>query len=363
MVNAQLQQAGRETPIFLSIILPVYNEEENVPIVHAQLREVIATLERPTEVIFIDDGSTDRSYEILKRLAESDPTTKVIRFRRNFGQTAAISAGVDYARGEVIISMDADLQNDPKDIPRLLASLDEGYDVVSGWRKHRHDTASRRIPSQIANRLISTTTGVHLHDYGCTLKAYRREVFSHARLYGEMHRFIPVYAYWAGARIAELEVIHHPRIHGKSKYGIWRTVKVLLDLITVKFLSTYSTKPIYFFGSVGFCTMGGGVVSGILVLYHKWVRKIYAHRSPYLLLAVFLFLTGLIFVMLGLLAETLMRTWYESQGKRAYTVRESVNTAPQQDRFTDYHLARTEDRNNGQYPQRQTSTTQAGVSS
>lgn len=362
MVNEQLHQSEQDTPVFLSIILPVYNEEENVPIVYAQVRAVVATLERPTEVIFIDDGSTDQSYETLKQLAENDPITKVIRFRRNFGQTAAISAGVDYAQGEVIISMDADLQNDPKDIPRLLAKLDEGYDVVSGWRKQRHDAAIRRkLPSLIANWLISTTTGVHLHDYGCTLKAYRREVFSHARLYGEMHRFIPVYAYWAGASITELEVTHHPRIYGKSKYGIWRTVKVLLDLITVKFLSSYSTKPIYFFGSIGFCTMGGGIASGILVLYHKWVRKIYAHRSPYLLLAVFLFLTGLIFVMLGLLAETLMRTWYESQGKRAYTVRESVNTAPFQERFADYRAANADDRNNGQHSQRQTSTTQAGA--
>lgn len=329
--------AEHDSPTYLSIILPVFNEEENLPILYDRLHAVTETLDGPVEVIYVDDGSTDSSYAVLKRLAASDPTMRVISFRRNFGQTAAISAGIDYAQGEVIITMDSDLQNDPNDIPRLLAKLDEGYDVVSGWRKDRHDEAIRRkAPSRVANYLISTTTGVHLHDYGCTLKAYRREVFSNSRLYGEMHRFIPVYAYWGGARIAELVVQHHPRIYGTSKYGLKRIIKVLLDLTTVKFLSAYSTKPIYFFGGLGFSTMSGGVATGVLVLYQKWIRKIYAHRNPYLLLAVFLFLVGLLFVMQGLLAEILMRTWYESQGKRTYTVRNVINTLPRQEGMYDY---------------------------
>ena len=331
-------------PTYLSIVIPVYNEEDNLPLLQAQLRPILDTLDHPAEVIYVDDGSSDGSYDALKQLAQDDSRLRVIRFRRNFGQTAAIAAGLDYARGDVIITMDSDLQNDPKDIPRLLAKIDEGYDVVSGWRKNRQDAALRRnLPSHVANRLISVTTGVHLHDYGCTLKAYRHEIFAYTRLYGEMHRFIPVFASLAGARIAELEVEHHPRIHGKSKYGLQRIVKVLLDLTTVKFLSSYSTKPIYVFGGMGFSTMGGGVAAAMLVLYHKWVRKIYAHRNPFLLLSIFLFLVGLIFVMMGLLAELLMRTWYESQGKRTYTVRNVINTVPLQEGMYDYRAARGPD--------------------
>jgi len=331
--------------VYLTIILPVFNEEENLSILHARIRAVTDTLERPTEIIYVDDGSTDGSYAALEAIAADDPHVRVINFRRNFGQTAAIAAGIDYAQGEIVILMDSDLQNDPKDIPRLLAKLDEGYDVVSGWRKNRKDAElKRKLPSRIANSLISATTGVHLHDYGCTLKAYRREVFSQARLYGEMHRFIPVYAYLTGAKIAELEVTHHPRIHGKSKYGLWRTVKVLLDLITVKFLSSYSTKPIYVFGGAGFTTIGGSFAAGALVLYHRWVRKIYAHRNPFLLLAVFLFIVGMMFVMLGLLAELMMRTWYESQGKRTYVVRNVLNGEPLQEAFYDYRALRPYER-------------------
>lgn len=328
----------------ISIVIPVYNEEENLPVLQDQIRAVLDTLDRSAEIVYVDDGSSDTSYDVLTRLAHADSRVRVIRFRRNFGQTAAIAAGLDYAQGEIIVMMDSDLQNDPTDIPRLLAKLDEGYDVVSGWRKDRQDAElKRKLPSRVANSLISATTGVHLHDYGCTLKAYRREVFSHARLYGEMHRFIPVFAYLAGAKITEMEVVHHPRIHGKSKYGLWRIVKVLLDLTTVKFLSSYSTKPIYVFGGAGFATMGGGMMTGLLVLYQKWVRKIYAHRNPFLLLAIFLFLVGLIFVMMGLLAELLMRTWYESQGKRTYTVRNVINTAPHRDILYDYRVGGTAD--------------------
>ncbi len=310
----------------VSIILPVYNEEENLPILFQQIFAVLNNLEQEFEVISVDDGSSDGSYKVLQELAQKEPRIKVISFRRNFGQTAAISAGIDNSRGEIIILMDSDLQNDAKDIPRLLKKLDEGFDVVSGWRKNRYDAAlKRKLPSAIANRIISFVTGVHLHDYGCTLKAYRRGVFSQARLYGEMHRFIPAYAYWAGAKITEMEVTHHPRIYGKSKYGLGRIVKVLLDLTTVKFLSSYSTKPIYIFGGVGFVSMLGGILSGILVLYHKWFRKIYAHRNPFLLLALFLFLVGLLFLMLGLLAELLVRIWYESQGKTTYAIKDTVN--------------------------------------
>jgi glycosyltransferase involved in cell wall biosynthesis len=335
-------RVAHDNPVEISIVIPVYNEEENLPVLQDQIRAVLDTLDRSAEIVYVDDGSTDTSYGVLTRLAHDDSRVRVIRFRRNFGQTAAIAAGLDYAQGEIIVMMDSDLQNDPTDIPRLLAKLDEGYDVVSGWRKDRQDAElKRKLPSRVANSLISATTGVHLHDYGCTLKAYRREVFSHARLYGEMHRFIPVFAYLAGAKITEMEVVHHPRIHGKSKYGLWRIVKVLLDLTTVKFLSSYSTKPIYVFGGAGFATMGGGVATGLLVLYQKWVRKIYAHRNPFLLLAIFLFLVGLIFVMMGLLAELLMRTWYESQGKRTYTVRNVINTAPQRDGLYDYRVGGT----------------------
>ncbi len=313
------------TPI-VSIVLPVYNEAENLPILYNRLQEVVTKMDQSYELIFVDDGSTDGSYEVLKQLAAKDHNLKVISFRRNFGQTAAISAGLDTTRGNYIVLMDSDLQNDPNDIPRMLAKLDEGYDVVSGWRKNRHDALiKRKLPSVVANRIISSVTGVHLHDYGCTLKAYRREVFLQSRLYGEMHRFIPAYAYWAGAKITEMEVVHHPRIYGKSKYGLWRIVKVLLDLTTVKFLGSYSTKPIYMFGGLGFSCILGGVLSGLLVLYHKWFRKIWAHRNPFLLLAVFLFLVGLNFVVLGLLAEMQVRTWYESQGKRTYVVRDTLN--------------------------------------
>jgi glycosyltransferase involved in cell wall biosynthesis len=321
-----------ENPVFLSVILPVYNEVQNLPIMHARLHETLDKLGKSFEIVFVDDGSQDGSTAILRQLAASDPTAKVVIFRRNFGQTAAISAGIDNSKGSIIVLMDSDLQNDPQDIPRLLAKIEEGYDVVSGWRKNRHDAAiKRKLPSTVANRLISLVTGVHLHDYGCTLKAYRREVFGQSRLYGEMHRFIPAYAYWAGAKITEMEVTHHPRIYGKSKYGLWRIVKVLLDLTTVKFLSAYSTKPLYFFGGIGFLSMAGGIISGASVLYYRFFRKIYAHRNPFLLLAVFLFLVGLMFVMMGLLAELLVRTWYESQDKRTYVVRETLNTTPLED--------------------------------
>jgi glycosyltransferase involved in cell wall biosynthesis len=259
-------------------------------------------------------------------LSAHDARIRMIQFRRNFGQTAAMAAGFDYASGSILIPMDADLQNDPQDIPSILAKLREGYDVVSCWRKDRQDSwLTRRLPSKIANALISFISGVHLHDYGCTLKGYRREVVEHIRLYGEMHRFIPVYASWAGARVAEIPVRHHRRLSGSSKYGLGRTFKVILDLITVKLLGSYSTKPMYFFGGVGLFSCGAGFLFALWTLYDKYFGGVKAHNNPLLLLAVFLFLLGVQFVLMGLVAELLIRTYFESQGKAPYIIRKIRN--------------------------------------
>src|SRR5579859_1058350 len=245
---------GEET--FLSVIIPVFNEEENVPLLHANLSRILEKQPFTYEIIYVDDGSSDNSFQQLSKLAASDPRVRVVKLRRNYGQTAAISAGVHHSTGEILVFMDGDLQNDPIDIPHLLEKLDEGYDVVSGWRKNRKDAKlSRKLPSRLANLLISKVTGIHLHDYGCTLKAYRREVFQHVRLYGEMHRFLPAYAALAGASIAELEVSHHARRFGVSKYGISRTVRVILDLMTLKFLGSFGTKPLYAFGIPGLLSL------------------------------------------------------------------------------------------------------------
>jgi len=278
------------------------------------------------ELILVDDGSSDGSFALLREIAEGDPRVKVIRFRRNFGQTAAMAAGFDAARGEVIVPMDGDLQNDPADIPMLLAKIDEGYDVVSGWRKDRQDTfINRRLPSIIANGLISRMTGVHLHDYGCTLKAYRREVLDGINLYGEMHRFVPALASQVGARVAELPVRHHPRLHGTSKYGISRTMRVVLDLMTVKFLLSYSTKPIQLFGKWGIYIILAGFLSGGLTLYMKFFEGMSMNRNPLLILTAFLLFAGVQFITLGLLGEVNARTYHESQGKPIYVVRERIN--------------------------------------
>jgi glycosyltransferase involved in cell wall biosynthesis len=312
--------------IELSVVIPVFNERDNIAPLHQALTAVLSGLDKAYEVIFVDDGSTDGSFEQLRALAGNDTSARLIRFRRNFGQTAAISAGIDRARGRIVVLMDADLQNDPKDIPRLLAKLDEGYDVVSGWRKDRKDALIRRkLPSWMANRLISVMTGVRLHDYGCTLKAYRAEVIRNVRLYGEMHRFIPAYAAQEGARIAEIVVTHYPRRAGRSKYGISRTLKVVLDLIVVKFLWSYATKPIHLFGSVGVISCLGGIVAGAVTLYEKWAMGVWVHRNPLIQLAVFLFLLGVQCILMGLLAELLMRTYHESQRKPTYSVAELVN--------------------------------------
>lgn len=315
-------------PFDLSVVLPVYNEEDSIAPLHAELVGVLDDLDLRYEVIYVDDGSRDRSAERVIALAEAHPETiRVVLLRRNFGQTAAIQAGIDHARGAIITLMDADLQNDPRDIPVMLAQMeDEGYDLVSGWRKHRKDRAvTRKLPSRVANRLISIVTGVHLHDYGCTLKTYRREVLDHVRLYGEMHRFIPVLANAAGARIVERPVNHRPRIHGTSKYGLWRTIKVVLDLMTVTFLTKYNTRPMYIFGGVGFLlTIFAGLgVLGMLVsgvTGGGWLLN-----TPLPVLIALCGILAIQSVLLGLMMEMLMRTYYESQGKGPYAIRRVIN--------------------------------------
>jgi glycosyltransferase involved in cell wall biosynthesis len=278
------------------------------------------------ELLLVDDGSSDRSFLLLKDIAAQDQRVKVIRFRRNFGQTAAMAAGFDAASGRVVVPMDGDLQNDPTDIPKLLAKIDEGYDVVSGWRKDRQDTfINRKLPSMIANGLISRFTGVHLHDYGCTLKAYRREVLDGINLYGEMHRFVPALASQVGAKVTELPVKHHPRLYGTSKYGISRTVRVVLDLMTVKFLLSYSTKPIQLFGKWGVYTLLAGFLSGTTTVYMKIFEHFSMNRNPLWILTIFLLFMGIQFIVLGLLGELNARTYYEAQGKPIYVVREKLN--------------------------------------
>ncbi len=308
----------------LSVIIPVKNEEENIPLLHTGLSRVLQEQSYTYEILYVDDGSTDSSYERLQLVAEADPHVRVIRLSRNFGQTAATSAGVQQSCGEILVFMDGDLQNDPIDIPRLLAKLDEGYDVVSGWRKHRQDAKlSRKLPSWLANRLISKVSGTHLHDYGCTLKAYRHQIFEHVRLYGEMHRFIPAYAAIAGASITEIEVSHHPRRFGASKYGISRTFRVILDLLTLKFLGSFGTKPLYPFGIPGIASLGmGGVLASTVLLRRAFPPHVRANRNPLLLLAVFCSAFGMQCIMMGLLAELLMRTYHESQGKATYVIRD-----------------------------------------
>jgi glycosyltransferase involved in cell wall biosynthesis len=306
----------------VSIIVPVFNERENLESFAGELFRTIESAGEDFEVLFVDDGSTDGSGEYLETLAEKDPRIKVIIFRRNFGQTAAMTAGFDHASGSILIPIDADMQNDPRDIPSVLSKLREGYDVVSCWRRNRKDPwLKRRLPSKLANSLISFISGVRLHDFGCTLKGYRREVVEHIRLYGEMHRFIPVYASWAGARVVEIPVNHNPRVAGSSKYGLNRTFKVILDLITVKMLGSYSTKPMYFFGGIGMFSCGIGFLCAILTLLEKYYRGVKAHNNPLLLLAVLLFIIGIQFVLMGLVAELVIRTYFESQNKVPYIVR------------------------------------------
>ncbi len=310
----------------LSIVIPVYNEEDNLRLLHQAIHQALDDLARAWQVVYVDDGSSDNSFELLEELAAEDPDyTTVIAFRRNFGQTAAIAAGIDHAEGEIIVLMDADLQNDPADIPMMLEKIDEGFDVVSGWRYNRQDTfITRKLPSRIANWLISTVTGVHLHDYGCTLKAYRREVITDFRLYGEMHRFIPAYAYSVGAKITEVPVAHHARKYGKTKYGINRTLKVILDLFTVKFLISYAAKPIYLFGGAGVVMMAisGGMLGFLFI--RKLLFRTSVVQSSFFLLGVMLMILGVQSILLGLIAELLVRTYHESQRKPTYTLRRVI---------------------------------------
>jgi len=313
------------TGLALSVVIPLLNEEENLQALQTQLHAALDGAGLDYELIYVDDGSSDRSFEILRSLQAHDPRMRVVRLRRNYGQTAAFSAAFDRARGELIVTLDADLQNDPADIPALLAKMAEGYDVVSGWRVDRHDRLlDRRLPSIVANRLIGWATGVRIHDYGCSLKAYRRDVLADVRLYGELHRFIPALAYGQGARVVEVPVRHHPRRFGRSKYGLSRTLKVLLDILAVKFLLSYSTRPIHIFGLLGLSSFGLGL---LLLAYLGAVRLLLVQAigdRPLLMLAILLTMLGVQLVTTGLLAEMVVRTYYESQGKPIYTVREEL---------------------------------------
>jgi glycosyltransferase involved in cell wall biosynthesis len=315
----------------LSVIIPVFNEEESLDRLYDKVVGAMQPLGKTWELILVDDGSRDKSFEILQRLAAADRRVRVVRFVRNFGQTAALSAGIDYALGDIIIPMDADLQNDPQDIIRLLEKMDEGYDCVSGWRKDRKDEFfTRLIPSWTANKLISVISGVPLHDYGCSLKAYRREVIKDVRLYGEMHRFVPIYATWMGALVAEIPVTHHARQFGVSKYGLSRTFKVVLDLLTVKFLSAYATKPIHVFGMIGLWSFGVSFAGFVWML----VLKLFYHttfiETPLPVLVAMFFMLGVQFILMGLLAEIMVRTYHEAQGKRIYKVKTVLNPDPQE---------------------------------
>jgi Glycosyltransferases involved in cell wall biogenesis len=310
----------------LSVVIPAYNEEENVPILYEKLKKVLDSLGEDYEIIFVDDGSTDGTYQRLKQLAEKDSRLKVIRFKRNYGQTAAMSAGFEHAKGEVIITLDADLQNDPEDIPILLEKLKEGYHVVSGWRKDRKDPfLSRRLPSMIANWLISKITGVHLHDYGCTLKAYRAEVVKDLELFGDMHRFLPALTKRRGAKITEVVVRHHPRMFGKSKYGIGRTIRVLLDIMLVKFLNEYINKPLYMFGGVGFLLLVLGLFSLFYLIFLKLFFEEPIGRRPLLILSVLLILAGIQLISTGILAELLIRIYYKTKDTKPYVIQEKIN--------------------------------------
>ena len=319
-------------------MVPLLNEQDNIGPLYEQITQTLTDVsflrsraaakdEYDYEIIFVDDGSSDNSFNVLAELQKTDARIRVICFRKNFGQTAALSAGFAYARGKVIVAIDADLQNDPADIPEMIAKLDEGFDVVSGWRKKRHDNAiTRLLPSKIANWLISRITGVKLHDYGCTLKVYRREVLEEIKLYGEMHRFIPALASWSGARITEMVVNHRPRTTGKTKYGLGRTLKVVLDLITVKFLGAFSTKPIYIFGGLGLASGIGAMASGWYVIYQKIANDFAINRNPLLVLTALLIATTIQLILMGLLAELLVRTYHESQNRPTYVIKEILES-------------------------------------
>lgn len=310
----------------ISVVVPAYNEEENIPLLYRSLLQELKLLKLDYEIIFVDDGSTDATFNVLLKIARKDKKLRVIKLRRRFGQTAAMSAGFDYAKGDVVVTLDADLQNDPKDIGALLKKMGEGFDVVSGWRKNRKEPfLTRRLPSMVANWLIALITGVDLHDTGCTLKAYRKEILDETRLYGEMHRFIPAIAHISGANITEIVVHHHPRRFGKAKYGINRTLRVILDALTVKFLLSFQTRPMHFFGKLGVFIGGLGGLLFALLVYQRVVLDYPLSSRPIFLVSIFLMLVGLQLVMTGLLAEMLTRIYYESQNKKIYKVRKILN--------------------------------------
>ena len=313
-------------------MIPVYNEAENLGDLHRELTASLQSLGQPYEILIVDDGSRDGTLERLLAIEAADPRVRVLRLRRNFGQTAAFSAGFDHARGEVIVTSDGDLQNDPADIPALVAKLDEGYDMVCGWRRQRRDPVSKKIPSWFANRIISAATGVRLHDYGCSLKAIRSEVVKGLRLYGEMHRFIPAVASWMGVSLAEMPVNHRRRTRGRSKYGLGRTLRVLIDLFTVKFLLAYGTRPAHLFGLWGLASGGLGFLILAYLAYIRLFEDTAISGRPLLLLGVLLFVTGLIMVATGLLAEMLVRIYHESQGKPTYVVKELTPAAVPRER-------------------------------
>lgn len=320
-----MQRTNPRTKAEISIVVPLYNEEDNVELLYNSIKDVVKDLNRETEIIFIDDGSTDGTFPTLSRLKRFDGSLKIIRFTKNFGQTAALSAGFNYASGDVIITMDGDLQNDPKDIPLLLQKIEEGYDVVSGWRANRQDkTLSRKIPSMTANWLIGFITGVKLHDSGCSLKAYRSDVVKNLRLYGEMHRFIPALASSMGARIAEIKVNHNARKYGRSKYGISRTIRVILDLITVKFLLSFITRPLQIFGLWGIVFSG----LGFLICLYLTVQRLFFGQQladrPILMLGIMLLVLGVQFIGFGLIGEMQTRTYYEVQNKQTYVIKDLV---------------------------------------
>ena len=316
-------------PRLISIVVPLYNEEENVASLYQEMKRVLDPLGLNVEYIFVDDGSRDNTFKFLREAAANDAQVSIVRFRRNFGQTAAMAAGFDYANGEIVITLDGDLQNDPAEIPRMLEKLDEGYDIVAGWRKNRQDNVlMRTIPSRIANWLISRTTKVQLHDYGCTLKVFRADVVKNINLYGEMHRFIPAVAAEYGVKVAEMPVNHRARLRGTSKYGISRTFRVILDLLTVKFFLGYVTRPLHMFGALGFGSFGFGALTMMYLFYERLFLGMPIGNRPLLLVSVMLVLIGLQFLCFGLLAEILVRTYHESQNKKIYTVREVYRSEP-----------------------------------
>src|SRR3954469_1538348 len=327
-IGRDYQGDGANDAPDISVFLPVFDEEPNLRPLHEKMDKALQQLGCTAEIIYVDDGSKDGSLRILRELASKDPRVRVVALKRNYGQTAAMAAGIDAAKGRVLIPMDADLQNDPADIIRLLEKLNEGYDVVSGWRKNRQDKmVTRKVPSMIANRLISWIGGVPLHDYGCSLKAYRRESLADVNLYGEMHRFIPIYASWAGARVAEIPVEHHARTMGKSKYGLSRTIKVIFDLMTIKFMASYQTKPLYMFGFAGMLTLAASVFCALLAFvmkYANWPHHADFVQTPLPVLTMVMLVLGVQFFFMGLLAEMLVRTYHESQSKPIYAVKERI---------------------------------------